>query len=168
MDATHSLTGPHPEADRVFEKSLHAVRKGGGSPMKPRKKPTAPLPPPPSNRVYKVAPVDFKELVQKLTGAGNTQRLRDAAPPLLEVVSAEARPVSERYKGDNNALKERVASMTSTGTPTTPLSAFFWELPGSGDINGHGIELGLSPNTQGWFQYPISSPVGGMKTSTFL
>ncbi|KAI4326014.1 hypothetical protein MLD38_031372 [Melastoma candidum] len=174
MDATDSLTHPHSKADRVFEKSLHAVRKGGGTPLKPWKKPTAPLPPQPSNRVYKVAAIDFKEIVQKLTGAGpgNPRRLQDAAPPSLEVASAEARAVSERYKGGNNALKERDANMTiSAGSPMTPLSAFFRELSGSGDISGHGarLELGLSPSTtQGWLQYPISSPGGGMKTSTFL
>ncbi|XVF61390.1 hypothetical protein PTKIN_Ptkin08bG0125500 [Pterospermum kingtungense] len=48
-----------------FHASLHSVRK----PLaKPWKKPIAPFPPTPT-KVYKVDPINFRDLVQKLTGA---------------------------------------------------------------------------------------------------
>ncbi|KAI4383455.1 hypothetical protein MLD38_009289 [Melastoma candidum] len=156
--------------DRSFERSLHAVRKAG--PSKPYKKPTASLPPPSATKIYKVAPIEFKELVQKLTGASTgsrqLQRLRAVAPPPVDVVPPEARPVSERCSGDS-VSKEREGG-TASGTPMTPLSAFFKELSGMADGAGHGMELGLglSPTPGRWFQFPLSSPVGCPETTTFL
>ncbi|CAK9152998.1 unnamed protein product [Ilex paraguariensis] len=52
-----------------FRSSLHSVRKLSGKPMK---QPIAPLPPTPP-KVYKVDPINFKEVVQKLTGAPEFQ-----------------------------------------------------------------------------------------------
>ncbi|KAG6401219.1 hypothetical protein SASPL_138068 [Salvia splendens] len=64
-----------------FRSALHTVRK-------PTKKPIAPLPPAPP-RIYKVAPVEFKDVVQKLTGGGvelqPTRLLREVAPPPLSL-----------------------------------------------------------------------------------
>ncbi|KAG6386802.1 hypothetical protein SASPL_151976 [Salvia splendens] len=51
------------------------------------KKPIAPLPPTPA-KIYKVEPVEFKEVVQRLTGAVEIQattRLREVAPPPLDL-----------------------------------------------------------------------------------
>ncbi|XP_047949679.1 uncharacterized protein LOC125195584 [Salvia hispanica] len=62
-----------------FRSALHTVRK-------PTKKPIAPpLPAPP--RIYKVAPVEFKDVVQKLTGGVELQptRLQEVAPPPLSL-----------------------------------------------------------------------------------
>lgn len=73
-----------------YTSSLHAVRK---APMKPWKKPVAPLPPTPP-RVYKVDPVNFRDLVQRLTAAPEFQlasdqrspnRLRTMAPPPVDI-----------------------------------------------------------------------------------
>lgn len=61
-----------------YRSALHTVRK-------PTKKPMAPLPP----RIYKVAPVEFKDVVQKLTGGAAelqpTRLLREVAPPPLSL-----------------------------------------------------------------------------------
>ncbi|KAI6695082.1 hypothetical protein NL676_022792 [Syzygium grande] len=79
---------PHEEAMNVppqtypFHSSLHSVRK---APVKPWKKPTVPQPPNPT-WVYKVEPINFRELVQQLTRAPSQlpplpARLQEAAPP---------------------------------------------------------------------------------------
>ncbi|KAL2531753.1 vq motif-containing protein [Abeliophyllum distichum] len=66
-----------------FRSALHSVRK---LPMKPMKKPIAPFPPIPP-KIYKVDPVNFKEVVQKLTSAHQFQstRLQEVAPPPLSL-----------------------------------------------------------------------------------
>ncbi|KAL1567878.1 hypothetical protein AAHA92_03305 [Salvia divinorum] len=66
-----------------FRTALHAVRK----PAAITKKPIAPLPPTPP-KIYKVEPVEFKDVVQRLTGAVELQpttRLREVAPPPLDL-----------------------------------------------------------------------------------
>ncbi|XP_042012227.1 doublesex and mab-3 related transcription factor 3, truncated-like [Salvia splendens] len=63
-----------------FRSALHTVRK-------PTKKPIAPPPPAPP-RIYKVAPVELKDVVQKLTGSVEvqpTRLLREVAPPPLSL-----------------------------------------------------------------------------------
>lgn len=71
------------KASNSYQSSLHAVRK---APLKPWKKPIAPVPPA-GPKVYKVDPVNFRELVQRLTGASECQlqRLKRVAPPPLNV-----------------------------------------------------------------------------------
>ncbi|CAI9780799.1 unnamed protein product [Fraxinus pennsylvanica] len=66
-----------------FYSALHSVRK---LPMKQVKKPIAPFPPTPP-KIYKVDPVNFKEVVQKLTSATESQstRLQEVAPPPLSL-----------------------------------------------------------------------------------
>ncbi|XP_051117752.1 VQ motif-containing protein 29-like [Andrographis paniculata] len=65
-----------------------ALRSIGKFPAKNviRKKPIAPMPAKPQ-KVYKVDPVDFKEVVQKLTGAEEfiPMRLQEVAPPPLRL-----------------------------------------------------------------------------------
>ncbi|GKU98788.1 hypothetical protein SLEP1_g11738 [Rubroshorea leprosula] len=75
-----SSTGQEKVAQH-FHSSLHSVRR---LPMKPWKKPIAPMSPT-RPRVYKVDAVNFRNLVQKLTGAPEfrpqPQRLHSMAPP---------------------------------------------------------------------------------------
>ncbi|KAJ6732685.1 hypothetical protein OIU74_004602 [Salix koriyanagi] len=71
-----------------YHLSLHSIRKPQ---MKPGKKPIAPLPPTPP-RVYKVDPINFRDLVQKLTGAPEPEpqhqpRLQSVAPPPLDLAT---------------------------------------------------------------------------------
>ncbi|KAK4348438.1 hypothetical protein RND71_031193 [Anisodus tanguticus] len=91
-----------------YHSSLHGVRRLPAKPM--TKQPIAPLPPTPP-KIYKVEPVNFKEVVQMLTastefqsmsnnsisssdsgsgsisvsGSFNSRRLQDAAPPPLDL-----------------------------------------------------------------------------------
>ncbi|KAM1189535.1 hypothetical protein ACFX2J_025195 [Malus domestica] len=70
------------------QSSLHSVQK---SSLKPWKKPAvAPLPPttPTPPRIYKVDPINFRELVQRLTCAPEfmeTRSLQSVAPPLIDI-----------------------------------------------------------------------------------
>ncbi|KAL3526906.1 hypothetical protein ACH5RR_011562 [Cinchona calisaya] len=90
---------------KTFYSSLHAVRK---LPLKPMKKPIAPLPPM-KPKVYKVDSINFKQVVQRLTSAPEFQpnyhtqgaeevaekapagpglgqrRLEEVAPPALDL-----------------------------------------------------------------------------------
>ncbi|KAI3423169.1 VQ domain-containing protein [Psidium guajava] len=139
-----------------FHKSLHSVRK---APAKPWKKPTASLPPNPT-RVYKVEPINFRELVQKLTGAPSrrpppppARRLQEAAPPPLELVT----PSPARSDINNN-------SHSAAAKATTPLSTVYRELVSEGLEKkpahkfGDGFELSLSPSFLGWSTIPMLSP----------
>ncbi|KAK6117402.1 hypothetical protein DH2020_048858 [Rehmannia glutinosa] len=78
------LSKKPPPPPPVFQSALHSVRKFPSKTLKPKKLPIAPLPPIPP-RIYKVNAVDFKDTVQKLTGAPEFQpiRLREVAPPPL-------------------------------------------------------------------------------------
>ncbi|KAK6923166.1 VQ protein [Dillenia turbinata] len=96
-----------------FESSLHAIRKT--NPMKHMKKPIAPFPPTPP-KVYKVDSINFREVVQQLTGAPEFQakRLQSVAPPPLNLAK-------------NTPLSERDMSKP-LHTERSPLSAFYREL----------------------------------------
>ncbi|KAH7566716.1 hypothetical protein JRO89_XS08G0221300 [Xanthoceras sorbifolium] len=137
-----------------FQSSLHSVRK---SPPKPRKKPAiAPLPPT-RPRVYKVDPVNFRDLVQKLTGAPElqSQRLRSVAPPPLSIGSRE--------------ISAPIQLLTSPAI--TPFSALYKELKicetadtkpqkmmSDWSMMSNSIELSLSPSSHNWCAYPLLSP----------
>lgn len=71
----------------AYRSALHSVRK---LPAKHviTKKPIAPMPPT-RPKIYKVAPVNFRDVVQRLTAAPEFQRtrLREGAPPPLSLLS---------------------------------------------------------------------------------
>ncbi|XP_073119892.1 uncharacterized protein [Henckelia pumila] len=73
-----------------FRSSLHSVRKRPSS-KNIMKKPIAPLPPTPP-KIYKVDPLAFKDVVQKLTSAQEFQptRLQEVAPPPLSLAPPRA------------------------------------------------------------------------------
>ncbi|KAF8406185.1 hypothetical protein HHK36_008265 [Tetracentron sinense] len=81
-----SLINPQKAKRPTPPSSLHSVRKP------PAKKAAAPLPPPPPPppppRVYKVDSTNFRQVVQKLTGAPEfrSRRLQSVAPPPLNLV----------------------------------------------------------------------------------
>ncbi|KAK6125275.1 hypothetical protein DH2020_041019 [Rehmannia glutinosa] len=65
--------------------ALHSVRKFPANKNIIMKKPIAPMPPTPP-KIYKVNPVDFKDVVQRLTGGPDMfqpTRLQEVAPPPL-------------------------------------------------------------------------------------
>lgn len=145
---------------RPFHTPLHSVRKPFS---KPWKKPIAPFPPTPP-KVYKVDPINFRELVKKLTGAPEfmcqsqtktvpTQlhqqqlphpRLQTAAPPPLQVAPsplsrAEVSAPLHLFSGlDHHMMK--------------PENQKFL------DITSNSLGLNLSPSTYNWCTFPILSP----------
>ncbi|KAG8373835.1 hypothetical protein BUALT_Bualt11G0066500 [Buddleja alternifolia] len=71
----------------AFRSELHSVRKAPAKNLI-TKKPNAPLPPTPP-KIYTVDPIDFRDVVQKLTCAPEfiPTRLREVAPPPLSHLS---------------------------------------------------------------------------------
>ncbi|XP_056166347.1 VQ motif-containing protein 29-like [Syzygium oleosum] len=151
---------PHEEAMNIppqtyqLHRSLHSVPK---APAKPCKKPTPPQPPNPT-RVYKVEPINFREIVQKLKGASSqlplpAHWLQEAAPPPLELWTLN--PARGDISSNNNAAAARA---------TTPLSTVYRELMSEGLEKksphkfGDGFELSLSPSFIGWSTIPMLSP----------
>lgn len=141
-----------------YYSSLHSVRK---APAKPWKKPIAPLPPTPP-RVYKVDPINFRELVQKLTAApeftqAQTRRLQSSAPPPLDVASSTAvvlRPLPE---------KQSLCTMYKEFSDTLEMKS----QKGSSDAF---LELNLSPSSYSWCSIPLLSPgtLSSLEQSTVL
>ncbi|KAF5938045.1 hypothetical protein HYC85_025551 [Camellia sinensis] len=107
-----------------FHSTLHSVRK---IPAKPWKKPIAPpaLPNPP--RIYKVQSIDFKQVVQKLTGASQSQsrRLQRVAPPPLTLSSTKS-AISDN--SDKVVVRSTLEHLLLPNTTMTPLSATFCDL----------------------------------------
>ncbi|KAL8044648.1 hypothetical protein ABFX02_08G058700 [Erythranthe guttata] len=87
-----------PQAHRS---SLHSVRKSVIT-----KKPISPMPAPNPPKVYKVDPVDFRDVVQRLTGGAPpeflpTTRLQEVAPPPLTISPQEDKPRNKRLTESN-------------------------------------------------------------------
>ncbi|CAN4117182.1 unnamed protein product [Withania somnifera] len=106
-----------------YHSSLHGVRR---LPIKPMtKQPIAPLPPTPP-KIYKVEPVNFKEVVQMLTSAPEFQSVSNSsisniAPPPLDLS-----PVSlQRNNNNNNNIatqwREFLHSSSSTNNQVVEL-----------------------------------------------
>ncbi|KAL9378712.1 hypothetical protein Peur_030047 [Populus x canadensis] len=148
-----------------YHLSLHSIRKPQ---MKPCKKPIAPLPPTP-RRVYKVDPINFRDLVQKLTGAPEPEpvpepqhqpRLQSVAPPPLDL----AKPTL--YGRDFSAVPLQLLPSPAK----TPLSALYQELMSESlDVKpkkisdslmavSSSLELNLSPSSRAWCSFPLLSP----------
>ncbi|KAI6695089.1 hypothetical protein NL676_022799 [Syzygium grande] len=114
---------PHEEAVNVppqaypFHRSLHSVRK---APAKPWKKPTAPQPPNPT-RVYKVEPINFRELVQKLTG----RRLGCHPPP----AGSRRRPL--RRSSSRRQTRSTAISAVITTRRLRGYSSFIYRVQGA-------------------------------------
>lgn len=154
-----------------FQSSLHSVRKPQ---VKPWKKPIAPLPPTPP-RVYKVESVNFREVVQQLTGAPEFQsrRLQKVAPPPLNL--SPPPPSSE-------STDLAVAPLRLFSSPEkTPLSALYKELmndtldtnasPKLCDSLSLSSPFGfLSPSSYPWCSFPLLSPgtLSTLEQSTVL
>lgn len=138
---------------------LHAVKK---SPTKPLKKPAVapPLPPKPP-RVYKVDPVDFRDLVQKLTGATEFQprRLQSVAPPPLNVNAAPPRV-------HDHQLQHSTAKTVPPFRAVYPQEMMIMKpqkISDSSSDQEAPFSLGManiqSPsNSHNWFSFPLLSP----------
>ncbi|XVF15402.1 hypothetical protein REPUB_Repub09cG0149800 [Reevesia pubescens] len=145
-----------------FHASLHSVRK----PLaKPWKKPIAPLPPPTPPKVYKVDPINFRDLVQKLTGSPEFmsqshhqtssttsqlqlphQRLQTVAPPPLHFAAS---PLS---RAEVSAPLHLVSGLDHTKTQNQKFSDNY------AMITPNSFGLNLSPSSYNWCAFPILSP----------
>ena len=163
---TKSAKLPHP-----FNSSLHTVKK---PPTKPWKKPVAPLPPTPP-RIYKVDPINFRDLVQKLTGATefqSQQRLQSVAPPPLNVANSTQPLMYNR----NISVPPQLHHSTSK----PPLSAVVFQDLTSREMKPQKISdseeaafslgMSLSPSSLNWCSYPLMSPgtLSSLEQSTVL
>ncbi|KAK7852980.1 vq motif-containing protein 29 [Quercus suber] len=142
-----------------FNSSLHTVKK---PPTKPWKKPVAPLPPTPP-RIYKVDPINFRDLVQKLTGATefqSQQRLQSVAPPPLNVANSTQPLMYNRNIS--------VPPQLHHSTTKPPLSAVVYQDLTSREMKPQKISdseeaafslgMNLSPSSLNWCSYPLMSP----------
>ncbi|XP_065848757.1 VQ motif-containing protein 9-like [Euphorbia lathyris] len=137
--------------------SLHSVRKSN---VNPSKKPIASLPPTPP-RVYKVDPMNFRDLVQKLTGAAEESSIEEQSLPQQHRLQRVAPPLID--------ILDRQPSVLFNNSPVkTPSSALYRELmcdtPDQKSINisesvmapGF-LDLNLfSPSA--WCSFPLLSP----------
>ncbi|XVE86970.1 hypothetical protein DITRI_Ditri18aG0078500 [Diplodiscus trichospermus] len=148
------------KVQQPFHASLHSVRK----PLaKPWKKPIAPLPPTPP-KVYRVDPVNFRDLVQKLTGSPEFvsqpqhqtpssqlhdqlphHRLQRVAPPPLHVAPS---PLS---RGEVSSPLHFLSGLDHT----KPESQKFSD---NTMITSNSLGLNLSPSSYNWCAFPILSP----------
>ncbi|KAJ8765661.1 hypothetical protein K2173_014783 [Erythroxylum novogranatense] len=161
------------EQTKSFIPSLHSIRK----PMaKPWKKPIAPLPPTPP-KVYRVDPVNFRDLVQKLTGAPVSQRLHSVAPPPLDLAGRPAlfsREVTsavplQLLKPSPTLSSPFTALNTDLSMSETVLDAKHKILMDRG-VGSSSCELKLSPSSHGWCSFPLLSPgtLSSLEQSTVL
>ncbi|XWS45119.1 hypothetical protein CRYUN_Cryun15aG0109500 [Craigia yunnanensis] len=145
QEARGGLRVPQP-----FHASLHSVRK----PLaKPWKKPIAPTLP----KVYRVDPINFRDLVQKLTGApefvsqshlqssSSHQRIQRVAPPPLHVAAS---PLS---RAEVSAPLHLLSGLDHTKLQNQKFSDNAMITPNS-------LELNLSPSSYNWCAFPIPSP----------
>ncbi|KAK9284649.1 hypothetical protein L1049_024847 [Liquidambar formosana] len=149
-----------PNPPHIHHSSLHSVRKQSGKPWK--KPAVAPLPPVPT-RVYKVDRINFREVVQKLTGAPESQsrRLQSVAPPPINV----APPPSLA----SHDIMPSPPMQLFPSPERTPLSAFYKDLMSetldtqqprqySEGITASSTSLGISLSPSSWCSFPLLSP----------
>ncbi|XP_022740753.1 uncharacterized protein LOC111292573 [Durio zibethinus] len=150
------------KVQQPFHASLHSVRK----PLaKPCKKPIAPFPPKPP-KVYKVDPINFRYLVQKLTGAPEfmsqshhqklsttsqlqlqpRHHLRRVAPRPLNVVAAS--PLSG---AEVSAPFDLISGLDHTKSQNQQFSD-------NAMITSNSLGFNLSPSSYNWCAFPILSP----------
>ncbi|XVE82956.1 hypothetical protein DITRI_Ditri16bG0046900 [Diplodiscus trichospermus] len=137
-----------------FHESLHSVRK----PLaKPWKKPIiAPLPPAPP-KVYRVDPINFRDLVQKLTGA----------PEFMSQSHLQSSSSSQLHHQRPHQRLQRVAP-SPLHVAASPLSAAEVSAPShllsdhrktqNQKFSDNAIGLNLSPSSYNWCAFPILSP----------
>ncbi|KAL6227515.1 hypothetical protein ACLB2K_001472 [Fragaria x ananassa] len=146
--------------------SLHSVKKNSAKPWrKPAVAPLLPTPP----RVYKVDPINFRDLVQKLTSAPEYQNeptrstnLQSVAPPPIEIQRGPPHvpsPVSAKVTGSTSPFSVMYKDLAETlGLSITPQQqkkpVDHQNIMGDSSY----LKLNLSPASQHWFSFPMLSP----------
>ncbi|EXC12630.1 hypothetical protein L484_013008 [Morus notabilis] len=177
-----------------YASSLHSVRK---APAKPWKKPVAPLPPTPP-RVYKVDPINFRNLVQRLTAAPEFQlaataaadnsprRLQTLAPPPVQTTPL----ITVNMSRNTLAMPSEVLHRPLPAKASSSLSNVYKEFSEAFDHNNKlpqnmmikgsettlssttflGLNLSPSSNSHNWCSFPLLSPgtLSSLEQSTVL
>lgn len=132
---------------------LHSVRQSNAKPWK--KMPVAPMPPTPV-KVYKVDPLNFRELVQQLTGAPEFKPQQEPHHQLVQTVTSSAAtsldvaaaspPVSTNWYQD---FQSELFGVKTQGTTTT-----------DGAMTPGFLDMSLSPPSSysNWCFFPLLSP----------
>ncbi|KAJ7944545.1 VQ motif-containing protein [Quillaja saponaria] len=150
--------------------SLLSVRKPNA---KPWKKPVAPLPPNPP-KVYNVDPLNFRDLVQKLTGAPEFQSEAQILQNVASLPLNDDKPLLSRRH-----IEAPIPLCTLP--PRSPYSAMYQEFESEtlemksqkimdDVISPRFLELNLSPSSYSWFSFPLMSPgtVSSLEQGTVL
>lgn len=122
-DQYHQETKSRKPPPVVFRSALHSVRKFPAKNII-TKKPIAPLPPT-RPKIYKVGPSEFKDVVQKLTGAPDFQqtRLQEVAPPPLSVSRPSERALAaEDDEKARKSVENTFGSLSPLGFSLSPAS----------------------------------------------
>ncbi|KAF3439080.1 hypothetical protein FNV43_RR17355 [Rhamnella rubrinervis] len=151
-----------------YYSSLHSVRK---APAKPLKKPIAPLPPTPP-RVYRVDPMNFRELVQKLTSAPEfvqARRLQRVAPTPLHVTAPPQPMLDARTAAPLQLLRPSPAKPSLSTMYKEFSDALDMKTQKASDGTGF-LGLNLSPSSYNWCSIPLLSPgtLSSLEQSTVL
>lgn len=147
---------------------LHSVHKSSASKIM-KVKPLAALVPagPPQPKVYKVKPIHFRELVQKLTGAQPellqqpTSQPRPQARPKRSNLQLVAPPPLSLHPHQLQLQLPTQTDQTSLSEKQVPCKVEQEHKPLSGKTMQDGVgttELILSPNFQAWFSFAMLSP----------
>lgn len=122
----------------AFRPAHHPVRRYPTKNAVMKKLPIAPLPPTPP-KVYKVEPIEFKDVVQKLTGAIEFQprRLREVAPPPLSLSPLHRNSV---VRAEDGGVGKRQKTFDATFGALSPLG------------------FSLSPTSLAWCKAMLLSP----------
>ncbi|KAG8384253.1 hypothetical protein BUALT_Bualt04G0098900 [Buddleja alternifolia] len=147
-----------------FRAALHSVRKPPAKNII-MKKPIAPMPPTPP-KIYKVNPADFRDVVQKLTGATEylPTRLREVAPPPLSLYPAHRQPFVHPssmmpFSGNSSA------GFLAETQEEKPLKSFESTFGGLSPLG-----FSLSPSSLAWCSSILFSPgtLSSFETSAVL
>ncbi|KAJ7952728.1 VQ motif-containing protein [Quillaja saponaria] len=145
--------------------SLLSVRKSNA---KPWKKPVAPMPPNPP-KVYKVDPINFRDLVQKLTGAPD-QLQSQAHDVHRSVASSQLNNVAKPSFLSRRDIE--VPLLLSNLPARSPFSAMYQEFESEAQEmkSPSFLELNLSPSSYNWCSFPLMSPgpVSSLEQGTVL
>ncbi|KAM0970922.1 hypothetical protein ACFX15_018336 [Malus domestica] len=151
------------------QSSLHSVRK---SSSKPWKKPgVAPVPPTPP-RIYKVDPINFRELVQSLTCAPEFMEIRSlqsVAPPPIDIrVSSVPNPVPSSSPKISSPFSVMYKDLSDT-LELSPMPRH--QKVHDSTVDSSYLRLNLqSPSSHHWFSFPLLSPgtLSSIEQSTVL
>ncbi|XP_028764225.1 VQ motif-containing protein 29-like [Neltuma alba] len=113
---------------------LHSVRKPASKPCK--KAPVAPMPPPPI-KVYKVDPMNFRDLVQQLTGA---PEFKPHDHHLQGLPSAVPMPVSSSFVDASGRDSATVTSPNFNWATQAPTSNLYLQDHLQADAMGMGLK----------------------------